>query len=194
MRAVVVPAITLFLAATGTALAAPDLAAYAGKYPSDKVGGVTFLKHPAVVAGVKQAVPSAAVRKWVLSPETVQSPIFDSGGVLLSQACEPHNCGDHAWTILIHIETGATDVCYHDAAEMGPTGRAGTWQQGRTRCGTAAALRDDAGSPRTIRGRISRDSALVTGHWHRYNRRLPSRPADQRACRGGSEASTRSGR
>jgi hypothetical protein len=107
------------LAGLGTGLAAPDLGAYAGKYPSDKVGGVAFLKHPAVVAGVKQAVRDAAVRKWVLSPETVQSPIFDSGGVLLSQACEPHNCGDHSWTILIHIETGATDVCYHDAAEMG---------------------------------------------------------------------------
>jgi hypothetical protein len=55
----------------------------------------------------------------VLSPDTVQSPIVESAGMLLSQACEPHNCGDHSWTILLHIETGATDVCYHDAAEMG---------------------------------------------------------------------------
>jgi hypothetical protein len=118
MRVLVVSAIAL-LATAGIAPAAPDLTAYAGKYPSDEVGGITFLEHPAVVAGVKQAVRDAAVRKWVLSPDTVQSPIADSGGVLLSQACEPHNCGDHAWTILIHIETGATDVCYHDAAEMG---------------------------------------------------------------------------
>ena len=110
-----------FLSLAGaSASAAPDLAAYAGKYPSDKVGGVSFLKHPAVVAGVKQAVKDAAVRKWVLSPETVESPIFDSGGVLLAHACEPHNCGDHGWTILIHIETGSTDVCYHDAATMSP--------------------------------------------------------------------------
>ncbi len=118
---ILVAATIATLASAGMALAAaPDLAAYAGKYPYDKVRGVTFLKHPAVVAGVEQAVSDGEARKWVLSPDSVQTPIFDSGGVLLSQACEPHNCGDHAWTILIHIETGATDVCYHDAAEMGP--------------------------------------------------------------------------
>lgn len=101
------------------ALAAPGLADYAGKYPSDRVGGVSFLEHPLVVAGVGKAVGDRPIRDWILSPDTVQSPIVDSAGVLLSQACEPHNCGDHTWTILIHVETGATDVCYHDAAEMG---------------------------------------------------------------------------
>ena len=115
-----VPVALLLAAGTGAALAAPDLAAYVGKYPYEAVGGVTFVAHPAVVAGVKQAVRDRGVRTWVLSPDTVQSPIVDSGGVLLSQACEPHNCGDHAWTILIHVETGSTDVCYHDSAEMGP--------------------------------------------------------------------------
>jgi hypothetical protein len=103
----------------GSAFAAPDLGDYAGKYPSDAVGGTVFLEHPSVVAGVEQAVGDAVVRGWVLSPDTVQSPIVENAGMLLSQACEPHNCGDHTWTILIHVETGATDVCYHDAAEMG---------------------------------------------------------------------------
>jgi hypothetical protein len=118
MRALVAVAIAV-VAGAGPALAAPDLADYAGKYPSDAVGGTTLLDHPVVIAGVEQAVRDVAVRDWVLSPETVQSPIAVDAGMLLSQACEPHNCGDHTWTILIHIETGATDVCYHDAAEMG---------------------------------------------------------------------------
>jgi hypothetical protein len=104
---------------SGAALAAPDLGDYAGKYPSDAVGGTVFLDHPVVVEGVEQAVPDTAVRDWVLGPDSVQSPIAEIAGMLLSQACEPHNCGDHAWTILIHLETGTTDVCYNDAAEMG---------------------------------------------------------------------------
>jgi hypothetical protein len=110
---------TAAILASGAVLAAPDLADYAGKYPSDAVDGTVFLEHPTVIAGVEQAIRDAAVRTWVLSPDTVQSPIVESAGMLLSQACEPHNCGDHSWTILLHIETGATDVCYHDAAEMG---------------------------------------------------------------------------
>jgi hypothetical protein len=118
MRTIVAVVIAA-VAATGPAPAAPDLDQYAGKYPSDEVAGTSFLDHPVVIAGVEQAVPDAAVRNWVLGPDSVQSPIVESAGMLLSQACEPHNCGDHTWTILIHIETGATDVCYHDAAEMG---------------------------------------------------------------------------
>jgi len=122
----------LAITAAGSARAATNLADYAGKYPSDEVGGSTFLDHPAVIAGVEQAVTDAAVRGWVLSPETVQSPISVSAGMLLSQACEPHNCGDHTWTILIHVETGATDVCYHDGAEMGFDQSRWYMAQGRT--------------------------------------------------------------
>ena len=100
------------------AQAAPNLADYEGKYPSDGVGGTTFLQHPAVVAGVEQAVGDATARDWVLGSDTVQMPIMVKAGVLLSQACEPHNCGDHTWTILMDVATGATDVCYYDTAEM----------------------------------------------------------------------------
>src|SRR5215207_5064531 len=82
--------------ASGSVSAAP-LADYAGKYPSDEVGGMTFLKQPAVIDGVGQAVADRAVRDWVLSPDTVQTPIAVKGGALLSYACEPHNCGDHNW-------------------------------------------------------------------------------------------------
>lgn len=118
MRTLVAIAIAA-VAGAGPALAAPDLDRYAGKYPSDSVGGTTFLNHPVVIAGVEQAVGDAAVRDWVLGPDSVQMPIAVSAGMLFSQACEPHNCGDHIWTILIHVETGTTDVCYHDGAEMG---------------------------------------------------------------------------
>jgi len=79
---------------------------------------VKFLKQPAVVAAVKKAVTDKAVRGWVLRDATTQTPIVVKDGTLLSQACEPHNCGDHNWTIAIDLASGSTDVCYHDGAKM----------------------------------------------------------------------------
>ncbi len=104
---------------TASALAAPDLTAYEGKYPSDAVDGVTFLANPTVVAGVEATLAEEALRDTVLSEETVQSPITVKDGVVRADDCEPHNCGDHNWSILVEAKSGATDICYHDAASMG---------------------------------------------------------------------------
>ena len=104
---------------TASAVAAPDLSAYEGKYPSDAVDGVTFLAHPSVVAGVGATLADRALQKTVLSEETVQSPITAKDGVLRADDCEPHNCGDHNWSILIDAASGSTEVCYHDAASTG---------------------------------------------------------------------------
>ena len=68
------------------AFAATNLAKYAGSYPSDEVGGMTFLGDPAVIAGVTKAVPDKAVRDWVLDPNSVQTPISRAGGLLRSGA------------------------------------------------------------------------------------------------------------
>lgn len=106
------------LTTAASALAAPGLTAYEGKYPSDAVDGVTFLAHPAVVAGVGATVADRALRKIILSEETVQSPITVKGRVVRADSCEPHNCGDHNWSILVDSRSGATDVCYHDGATM----------------------------------------------------------------------------
>jgi hypothetical protein len=106
------------LVATTPALAASDLSGYEGKYPSDAVGGVSFLNDPAVVAGVEKAVPDRSVRKWVLDPNSVQTPISRTRGLVRSDACEPHNCYDHNWAILIDPGSASTSVCYHDADAM----------------------------------------------------------------------------
>lgn len=119
MRPVVLAAITIALMAAVSANAETNLlAAYAGKYPFDKVGGVTFIAQPAVAAGVKKAVADKAVQGWVLNADTTAGPISVKGGKVQSWACEPHNCGDHEWTIVIDLASGATDVCYHDATTM----------------------------------------------------------------------------
>lgn len=119
MRAAVALTVALCLTASAAGAAKPNpLLAYVGKYPYDKVHGIGFLHQPAVAAGVKKAVADKTIRGWVLNDETTQTPIGVKDGSLLSQACEPHNCGDHQWTIVIDLASGATDVCYHDGAEM----------------------------------------------------------------------------
>jgi hypothetical protein len=92
--------------------------AYVGKYPSDKVSGVSWDEHPAVKAGVRATVTDAAARKAILELEGPASEITLYQGKVAGWACEAHNCGDHQWTVLVDPKTGATDVCYHDAAKL----------------------------------------------------------------------------
>lgn len=101
------------------AKSAPPLSAYIGKYPYEKVQGVVFLKNPALVAAVKKDALPKGVAKWVLSVDTTQVPIVEQDGKLVAHACEPHNCGDHQWAILIDKASGSADVCYHNPSETG---------------------------------------------------------------------------
>jgi hypothetical protein len=99
------------------AAAAPargPLAAYAGKLTSDNVGGSTFVARPEVRRAVESLVPDAGARRWLLNPDSTQSPIELRGGKLYSSACEPHNCGPHQWTILIGADGAGAEICYHD--------------------------------------------------------------------------------
>ena len=68
-------AIVLGIALTLTAAAkpAPGLDAYVGKYPSDKVAGISFLKHPIVRSAVSEAAPNlGAVRPFSPAVSKVQ--------------------------------------------------------------------------------------------------------------------------
>lgn len=107
-----------------TAAAATTLAAYAGKYPFEKLDGVAFMAHPLVIAGVEKAVGDAEVKRWVLKDDAGPStPIVLKDGRLLSWRCQQHNCGDHNWTILIDPASAATEVCYHNAELTGEGAR-----------------------------------------------------------------------
>lgn len=101
---------------TNTVGAAGALSAYVGKYPRDAVAGTSFIASPQVRAAVEAVVPDEAVRSWVLRENTTQTPIVLRDGRLLSQACEPHNCGDHNWSILIDSAGTTAEVCYHEAS------------------------------------------------------------------------------
>ena len=105
---------------TASAVAASDLTAYEGKYPSDAVDGITFLANPAVVAGVAATLSDEGLRATVLGEETVQSPITVKDGVVRADDCEPHNCGDHNWSILVDAAspTGLNGIL-HQASQRG---------------------------------------------------------------------------
>ncbi|KTE05655.1 hypothetical protein [Sphingopyxis sp. H115] len=91
---------------------APDLAAYVGKYPFDKVDGVAFGDHPLVKAGIAATVTDARVRTAITTTAGPSSPIEMIDGKVASWSCQQHKCGEHQWTIFVDPATGATDVCY----------------------------------------------------------------------------------
>ncbi len=106
-------------AGAGTGAAGIDLAAYAGKYPFDKVNDVAFFDQPVVKAAVAAAIPEMAVLGWVMGANGGPSaPIEVKNGKVASWACEQHNCGDHQWTVLIDPAGKAAEVCYQDAAAL----------------------------------------------------------------------------
>lgn len=117
-------------AASPAALSTPQptatpaaLGAYLGKYPSDKVDGVTFLDNPAVTTAVDALVSDAGIRKLVLGGDGPVTPIASRDGKLIAWGCETHNCGDHNWTIEIAPDGTAPTVCYHDANAMNDRSR-----------------------------------------------------------------------
>lgn len=102
------------VAAPLPASVASGLAAYAGRFPFDKIDGLTWNDHPAVKAGIAASVKDARARKAIETLEGPAAPIEMRGGKLMAWACEAHNCGAHQWAVHIDPGTGATDVCYFD--------------------------------------------------------------------------------
>src|SRR6478752_1705465 len=61
--------------ANSAAPAMGPLSAYVGKLTSDAVGGSTFLARPEVRGAVESLVQDPGARRWLLNPDTTQSPI-----------------------------------------------------------------------------------------------------------------------
>lgn len=96
--------------------AGSKLASYVGKYPFDKVDGVTWNDNVLVKAGIAATVTDAAVRKAITTTPGPSAPIEIKDGKVVAWSCEQHNCGSHQWSVHIDPRTGATDVCYFDEA------------------------------------------------------------------------------
>lgn len=98
----------------GSGIGAVDgpLSVYVGKYPFDKVAGVSFLAHPLVRAAVEGAVPDAKIRRWILDKAGPRSPITLYDGRLVSGGCQENFCGPHEWTVLLAPDGTRAEICY----------------------------------------------------------------------------------
>lgn len=105
-----IPVVIALLAAA----APPSLSTYIGKYPFDRVRGVTFLQHPLVLGAVRSALLGSIVRPIVLDPDSTSGPIARQGDFIVSWACEPHNCGDHQWSVVLPGSGRKAAVCYYN--------------------------------------------------------------------------------
>lgn len=88
-----------------------SLSRYVGKYSFDTVGGTRFVDDPRVRSAVERTVDDPAVRALVLGDATA-FPIAERDGQIVAGACEPHNCGEHNWAILIRPDGSAPQVCH----------------------------------------------------------------------------------
>lgn len=78
-----------------------ELKAWVGKYPTDRVQGLTFLEHPEVQILINGALGSDAVSQ--MRNMTVVSSIEESSGWLIASGCQPHMCVDGQWLVAINL-------------------------------------------------------------------------------------------
>lgn len=93
---------------------APALSQYIGRYPFQKVAGLTFTAHPVVRRAVEDAVLDSVVRLRVLNSNQTAGPIAADGEFIINSGCEEHNCGDHNWKIIITRSGRKAAVCYYN--------------------------------------------------------------------------------
>lgn len=113
------------------------LTAYVGKHPRDAVEGVSFFDRTEVANALVDTVPDAGLRGLIIGREAVQTPIFRLGSRVAAHGCEPRNCADHHWTVLVAAsgDVDAAAVCHHDAGTMGDASRWTTRRGGERRPG-----------------------------------------------------------
>lgn len=105
-----------------TPQAAPPLAAYLGKYPFDRVRGISFRQHPQVVAALAVTLPASAadIQRALATTDVVDRPIRQlSANRLYASSYDPAGGGVVNWAILITLDGRQAAVCYSDDAVYG---------------------------------------------------------------------------
>lgn len=108
------------------------ITAHVGKYPRDAVDGVSFYDRTDVSNILVDDVPREDARRLITGQDAVSTPIFRLGSRVAAHGCEPQNCADRNWTVLVAADgdRDRSTVCFYDAETMGG---ASTWT---TRAGT----------------------------------------------------------
>jgi hypothetical protein len=98
--------------------ASGPLTEYVGKSTAEQVNGVDWNHNPTVLAGIRRAVTEPNVLEAIKDTSGPAALIELIDGKVASWACELHNCGVHQWMVMADPSSGATNVCYHDAAKL----------------------------------------------------------------------------
>ena len=86
-----------------------DLRAWVGKYPTDRLQGLTFLERPEVQLLVSAALSSDAVSQ--MRSMLVVEPIAEYNNWLIAHGCQPHMCVDGQWLVAINLTNLETRAC-----------------------------------------------------------------------------------
>lgn len=120
-----VPPVTLAPDALPGQTNATPLTAYVGRYPRDAVNGVAFFDRTEVANAFVDVAGDRRLRRLITGRDAAQVPIFRLGDRVAAHGCEPRNCGNHHWTVLIAAngDLGRAEMCHHQSATMGDTSR-----------------------------------------------------------------------
>ena len=116
VKGALLPVLIVGLSAAARPL--PSLSRYVGKYPTDKVAGISLYNHPRFRALVNAAAPSNMVAATILAP-AVENRVERQGALIVAEMCEAHDCIDRQWTVAILSPNGPAAVCYYDSNLMG---------------------------------------------------------------------------
>ena len=92
-------------------------AAWVGKYPYDRMGGVRLFESPPLAEELRRLVGPEGVR--FLGGLHVETPVAREGGTLIAQACRPHACPDANGAVILDTATGGLAVCLWRPAQKG---------------------------------------------------------------------------
>jgi len=102
-----------------------EMKACVGKYPTDRLQGLTFLERPEVQILVNATLGSDAISK--MREMSVVAPIEESSGWLIARGCQPHECVDGQWLIAINLANLEVRACLAQAGSssvrFGASGR-----------------------------------------------------------------------
>lgn len=91
-----------------------ELGAYAGRYPHDAIGGVTFLDHPLLRAAVARMGDDPALLQRLFEHRGPAVPIRRRGDRLFLSTCQAHDCLAHHWTLETTVDGGDARACRYD--------------------------------------------------------------------------------
>jgi len=95
----------------------PPLSAYVGKYPFDKVQGVSFFEHPLVREAIQTSGIDSDVQRFIFADDNVVGPIRTSLGRLMLHGYDPAGAGVENWAILLTPDGRTAAVCYSSGVE-----------------------------------------------------------------------------